>query len=68
MLEIAGAVVTTDAMGCQRSIAAKIIEKKADYILALKGNQGTFREDVEVAQGPVQSSLYSPIAGNFGAN
>ena len=48
MLEIAGAVVTIDAMGCQRSIAAKIIEKKADYILALKGNQGTFREDVEV--------------------
>ena len=48
MLEIAGAVVTIDAMGCQRSIAAKIIAKKADYILALKGNQGTFREDVEV--------------------
>src|SRR5262249_23760303 len=37
-----------DAMGCQRDIAAKIIEKKADCILALKGNQGTLREDVEV--------------------
>lgn len=48
MLEIEGAVVTIDAMGCQRSIAAKIIAKKADYILALKGNQGTFREDVEI--------------------
>lgn len=48
MLEIEGAVITIDAMGCQRSIAAKIIEKKADYILALKGNQGTFREDVAV--------------------
>ena len=47
MLEIEGAVVTIDAMGCQRGIAAKIIAKKADYILALKGNQGTFREDVE---------------------
>jgi predicted transposase YbfD/YdcC len=35
-------------MGCQRDIAAKIIEKKADYILALKGNQGTLRKDVEV--------------------
>src|SRR5438128_10722987 len=37
-----------DAMGCQRDIATKIIEKKADYIVALKGNQGTLREDVAV--------------------
>jgi predicted transposase YbfD/YdcC len=48
MMSIEGAVVTIDAMGCQRDIAGKIIEKKADYILALKGNQGTLREDVEV--------------------
>ena len=48
MMSIEGAVVTIDAMGCQRDIAARIIEKKADYILALKGNQGTLREDVEV--------------------
>jgi predicted transposase YbfD/YdcC len=48
MMSIEGAVVTIDAMGCQRNVAAKIIEKKADYILALKGNQGTLREDVEV--------------------
>jgi len=48
MMAIEGAVVTIDAMGCQRDIARKIIDKKADYILALKGNQGTLREDVEV--------------------
>ena len=36
------------AMGCQRDIAMKIIAKKADYILAPKGNQGSLREDVEV--------------------
>ena len=48
MLQIEAAVVTIDAMGCQRDIAQKVIEKKADYILALKGNQGTLREDVEV--------------------
>ena len=48
MLAIEGAVVTIDAMGCQRAIAQKIIDKKADYILALKGNQGSLREDVEV--------------------
>src|SRR5208283_954327 len=48
MMAIEGAVVTIDAMGCQRDIAKKILEKKADYVLALKGNQGTLREDVEV--------------------
>jgi predicted transposase YbfD/YdcC len=47
MLTIKGAVVTIDAMGCQREIAAKIVEKEADYVLALKGNQGTLRDDVE---------------------
>lgn len=48
MLSIEGAIVTIDAMGCQRDISKKIIEKKADYVLALKGNQGSLREDVEV--------------------
>lgn len=48
LLAIEGAVVTIDAMGCQRDIAQKIIDKKADYILALKGNQGTLRDDVEL--------------------
>jgi predicted transposase YbfD/YdcC len=48
MMEIEGAVITIDAMGCQRSIARKVMDKKADYILALKGNQGTLHEDVEL--------------------
>jgi len=48
MMAIEGAVVTIDAMGCQRDIAKKILDQKADYVLALKGNQGTLREDVEV--------------------
>src|SRR4051812_6176433 len=48
MLAIDGAIVTIDAMGCQRAIARKILDKKADYVLALKDNQGTLREDVEV--------------------
>ena len=48
MMAIQGAIVTIDAMGCQRDIAQKILDKKADYILALKGNQGTLREDVEL--------------------
>jgi predicted transposase YbfD/YdcC len=48
MLAIEGAVVTIDAMGCQRDIAQTIIDKKADYILALKGNQGTLQDDVKL--------------------
>lgn len=48
MLAIEGALITIDAIGCQREIASKIIDKKADYVLALKGNQGTLREDVEL--------------------
>lgn len=48
MLAIEGAVVTIDAMGCQRDIAQKVVDKKADYLLALKGNQGSLRDDVEL--------------------
>ena len=48
MLAIEGAIITIDAMGCQRDIAQKVIEKKADYVLALKGNQGSLRADVEL--------------------
>ena len=48
MLVIEGATITIDAMGCQRQIAQKIIDKKVDFVLALKGNQGSLREDVEV--------------------
>ena len=45
-LAIEGAIVTIDAMGCQRAIAAKIVDKKADYVLALKGNQTSLHDDV----------------------
>ena len=46
MLAIEGAIVTIDAIGCQRAIAAKIIDKKADYVLALKRNQSGLHDDV----------------------
>ena len=45
-LNIKGHIVTTDAMGCQRDIARLIRQKKAHYMLGLKGNQGTLHEDV----------------------
>ena len=47
VLDVSGCIVTIDAMGCQKKIAEKIIEKEADYILALKGNQGNLAKNVE---------------------
>lgn len=46
LLEIAGAVVTIDAMGCQTEIAEKIVAKEADYVLAVKGNQPTLHAGI----------------------
>jgi len=46
MFLIEGSVITIDAMGCQKDIASKIIKKNADYILALKGNQGNLHKEV----------------------
>lgn len=47
LLDIAGCIVTIDAMGCQKDIAAQIIEQGADYVLSLKGNHGLLHEQVE---------------------
>lgn len=46
MLALKGAIVSIDAIGTQKEIASKIVGKEADYILALKGNQGTLHQDV----------------------
>ena len=48
LLELNGCVVTIDAMGCQKQIAKDIRDKGADYVLALKGNQGTLHENVKL--------------------
>ena len=45
--QLEGALVTIDAMGCQVAIADKIVAHKANYLLALKGNQPTLETDVE---------------------
>jgi predicted transposase YbfD/YdcC len=55
-LELKGAIVSIDAMGCQKEIADQIIEAGADYILALKGNQSTLKEQTAAHFG------YAPIA------
>lgn len=47
MLEIEGSIITIDAMGCQKDIAATLVDKKADYILALKANQKRLYKEVK---------------------
>jgi predicted transposase YbfD/YdcC len=48
MLQLRKATVTIDAMGCQKDIARKIVDRGGDYVLALKGNQSALQEDVQV--------------------
>ena len=47
LLEIEESIITIDAVGCQKEIAALIIKKKGDYLLALKGNQKLLHKDVK---------------------
>ena len=47
VLDLAGCIVTIDAMGCQREIVAKIVKKEADYVIAVKKNQPSLYEQVE---------------------
>jgi len=46
VLELSGAIVTIDAMGCQTAIANQIREQEADYVLGLKGNHGTLHQEI----------------------
>ena len=48
VLAISGCIVTTDAMGCHPRIAQQIVDADADYVLALKANQGQLHEDVKL--------------------
>ena len=46
LLDLKGRIITIDAMGAQRNICAQIVEQKGDYVISLKGNQGTLHDDV----------------------
>jgi predicted transposase YbfD/YdcC len=65
LLEIKGCIVTIDAMGCQTEITQLIIEKEADYVLALKGNQGTLHRDVQELFAGAQEIDFQDITHDF---
>jgi predicted transposase YbfD/YdcC len=48
LLSLEGAIVTADALHCQRAIAEQVVAQGGDYVLALKGNQGTLHADVSL--------------------
>ena len=52
LLDVRGATVTIDAMGCQKEIARQVREQEADYVLAVKGNQKSLEEIVQLKLGP----------------
>ncbi len=63
MLDLSGAIVTVDAMGCQKAIAAQVTEQEGDYVLALKDNHPRLHDEVQrlFAWGEAKG------AGEFGA-
>jgi predicted transposase YbfD/YdcC len=61
LLDISGAIITLDAMGTQRAIAEQIIDQGGDYILALKGNQGSLHKSVKAFFETAEQSQWAGI-------
>jgi predicted transposase YbfD/YdcC len=65
LLVIENCIVTIDAMGCQTEIAQLIIEGRGDYVLALKGNQGTLHNDAQDLFAYAQEINFRDVANDF---
>ena len=57
-LDLRGKIVTGDAIFCQKSIAAKIVERGGDYVFTVKDNQKTLRQDIETA---FNETVFPPV-------
>jgi predicted transposase YbfD/YdcC len=69
MLSLKGCIVTADAMSCQRAICGQIVAQDGDYVIVLKGNQGTLHDDVRLfLEDPDRSSeaTHTTIDGGHG--
>lgn len=65
VLALSGCIVTIDAMGCQKEIAAAIVAQGADYVLALKANQGTLYQDVQWLFEQAQGNEFAQVEHDF---
>jgi predicted transposase YbfD/YdcC len=61
VIDVEGCVVTIDAMGCQKEIAKQIVEQGGDYVLSLKGNQGTLHKEVELLFDKAKEDNYKDL-------
>lgn len=64
-LVLKGCIVTLDAMGCQKTIVKKIIDRGGDYVISLKGNQGTLHDDVRLFLTTQQEKGFKNLAHDF---
>lgn len=65
VLELAGCLVTIDAMGCQKEIAQTIVDQQADYILEVKENQGHLYEDIAEAFAGAEAVAFQDVPHSY---
>ena len=65
LLELKGCVVTIDARGCQKEIAQGILEQGADYVLAVKQNQGRLYEDLKDLFGEAEATDFEGLRHDY---
>jgi predicted transposase YbfD/YdcC len=65
VLALKGCIVPIDAMGCQTDIATTIVAQDADYVLALKGNQGTLHREVQELFTHARATQFQDVAHDF---
>ena len=65
MIDVKGRIITTDAMGCQKDIVKRIIEKKGDYVLCLKGNQESLHEEVKYFFDEAQAAGFEDVDHSY---
>lgn len=65
MIDVSGRIITTDAMGCQKDIVKRIVDKKGDYVLCLKGNQGSLHEEVKYFFDEAQAASFENVDHSY---
>jgi len=66
-IDVEGAIISIDAMGCQKEIAEKIVSKKADYLLAVKDNQKNLHEEIQdIFENKLPFTQHSTLDNNHG--
>lgn len=65
LIDVKGRIITTDAMGCQRDIAQRIVDKEGDYVFCLKGNQESLHDEVKYFFDECQAANYEDVAYSY---